>query len=203
MNRGGSALLGAAGVVAIMMAPPLHAQAGATPIPPGTIRSAELWFDAKATLGAFRGITKTARGEMTGGASLAMVRGHVEYDAATMTTNNGMRDRDMRKTLEVEKFKTIRFDLDSVAVNREAGDSATVDLIGRMTIHGVTKQIRVPATVRRASDHIRVTGAFPVVLPQYGVTKLTRMLGTLRMNELIQVGLDVTFQLTKTIEEVH
>jgi polyisoprenoid-binding protein YceI len=178
------------------------AQASASPaIPPGQLRSAELWFDAKATLGAFRGMTKTARGEMSGGASLAVVRGFVEYDAVTMTTDNGMRDRDMRKTLEVEKFKTIRFDLDSVAVGTDTADAVKVELVGRMMIHGVTKQIRVPATVRRASDHIRVTGAFPVVLPQYGVTKLTRMLGTLRMNELIQVGLDVTFQLTKDEEE--
>ncbi|HKS07315.1 MAG TPA: YceI family protein [Gemmatimonadaceae bacterium] len=174
--------------------------AASSAIPPGQLQSAELWFDAKATLGAFRGITKTARGEMSGGASLAVVRGFVEYDATTMTTNNGMRDRDMRKTLEVEKFKTIRFDLDSVSVGSETADSTKVELVGRMLIHGVTKQIRVPATVRRAADHIRVTGAFPVVLPQYGVTKLTRMLGTLRMNELIQVGLDVTFQLTKEEE---
>ncbi|MND08456.1 hypothetical protein D3C83_310610 [compost metagenome] len=60
----------------------------------------------------------------------------------------------------------------------------------------------MPSIVRRAADHIRVTGSFPVVLPQYGVTKLSRMLGTLRMNELIQVGLDVTFDTAKRNEEI-
>jgi polyisoprenoid-binding protein YceI len=171
-------------------------------VPSGTVRSGELWFDAKATLGAFRGVTKAPRGEMTGGATLAAVRGWVEADAASMTTDNGLRDRDMRKTLEVEKHRTIRFDLDSVAVQEELGDSARVELIGRMSIHGVTRRITVPAVVHRASDHIRVAGAFDVVLPQYGITNLKRMLGTLRMNELIRVGLDVTFSTTPGNMEV-
>lgn len=189
-------------LVALAMTTPVRAQGVGPAIPAGTVRSAELWFDAKATLGSFRGITKVARGEMSGGATLSAVHGFVEADAVTLSTSNGLRDKDMRKTLEVEKFKVIRFDLDSVAIVSEMGDSTKVELVGRMTIHGVTKPIRVPSIVQRAADHIRVTGSFPVVLPQYGVTKLSRMLGTLRMNELIHVGLDVTFDTAKRNEDL-
>lgn len=158
----------------------------------GAVRSGDLWFDANASLGAFRGITHGAHGEMRGTA-LPSVRGFVEAASASLSTDNSLRDHDMRNTLEVEKYPTIRFDLDSVAVISEGADSSRVELLGRMSIHGVTKHIRIPAVVRRQAGHVRVTGSFDLQLPDYGITHLKRMLGTLTMNERIRVGLDVTF----------
>ena len=171
-----------------LVAPAAHSQ-----VPAGKLSAAQLWFDAKASLGAFRGITKVARGEMSGGATLSAVHGFVEADAITLSTDNGLRDKDMRKTLEVEKFKTIRFDLDSVTVHSESGDSARIDLVGRMTIHGVTRALRIPAELHRKGTELRVTGGCDLFLPAYGVTKLKRMLGMLSMDETIKMGIDVTF----------
>lgn len=159
----------------------------------GTIKSAALWFDAKASLGPFRGITHTATGQMSGGPALASVRGFVEAESKSLSTDNSIRDHDMRKTLEVEKYPSIRFDLDSVAVLTETTDSAKVELVGRLSIHGVTKQVRVPAQVRLDKTQARVTGSFDLVLPDYKITNLKRMLGALKMEETIRVGLDVTF----------
>jgi polyisoprenoid-binding protein YceI len=163
-----------------------------------TLKSAELWFDAKASLGPFRGVTHTATGEMTGGPSaLAMVRGFVESPSASLSTDNSIRDHDMRKTLEVEKFPAIRFDLDSVVVLSETTDSARVELLGRLTVHGVSKHIRFPAQVRLEKTQARVTGGFDMVLPEYKITNLKRMLGALTMQETIKVGLDVTFTIVR------
>lgn len=166
-------------------------------LPSGRVKSAELWFDAKASLGAFRGVTREASGQMSGGPTLAAVRGFVEFRATTLTTDNGLRDKDMRKTLEVEKYPAIRYDLDSVAVGVEAPDSARIELIGRMTIHGVTKPLRIPTTLRRSGTELRVTGGCDLFLPAYGVTKLKRMLGMLSMDETIRMGFDVTFHLAQ------
>lgn len=159
----------------------------------GTIKSADLWFDAKASLGPFRGITHTATGQMTGGPALANVRGFVEAAATSLSTDNGIRDHDMRKTLEVEKYPTIRFDLDSVAVLSETTDSAKIELVGRLSIHGVTKHVRLPAEAHLDKSQARVTSSFDLFLPDYKITNLKRMLGALKMQETIRVGLDVTF----------
>ena len=171
-----------------VLVPPLEAQ-----IPPSTLKSAELWFDAKATLGAFRGITHEARGETAGAPSLSEVHGFVEMRAKNLTTNNGLRDRDMRKTLDADTYPTIRFDLDSVAVRTDAPDSARIELVGRMSIHGVTRLIRLPAKLQRQQHELRVTGSYELFLPNYGVTRLKRMLGVLSMDETIRIGFDVTF----------
>jgi polyisoprenoid-binding protein YceI len=186
--------------VAWLAASLLLAEAGSAQLPPGRVKSVELWFDAKASLGPFRGITKVARGQMTGGASLASVRGFVEMQATSLSTDNGMRDKDMRKTLEVEKFPVIRFDLDSVGVRSETADSAHIDLIGRMTIHGVTRPLRIPTSLRRHGTELRVSGGCDLFLPAYGVTKLKRMLGMLSMEETIRMGFDVTFTLEQRPE---
>ena len=169
-------------------------------IPGGHVKSVELWFDAKASLGAFRGITKVATGQMSGGPGLANVRGFVEMQATSLSTDNGMRDKDMRKTLEVEKFPVIRYDLDSVGVRSDTPDSARIDLIGRMTIHGVTKPLRIQSHMYRQGTDIRVAGATDLFLPAYGVTKLKRMLGMLSMEETIRMGFDVTFTLEQRTE---
>ena len=175
-------------VLLVLLVPSLDAQ-----ILPCALKSADLWFDAKASLGPFRGITHEARGETAGAQALSSVRGFVELQAKSITTNNGLRDRDMRSTLEVDKYPTIRFDLDSMAVGTETPDSARVELAGRISIHGVTHAIRVPAMLRRQRNEVRVTGSFELFLPNYGVTKLKRMLGMLSMEPTIQVGLEVTF----------
>src|SRR5476651_1339389 len=99
----------------------MWATAGAAQEATATLHSAELWFDAKASLGPFRGITHAANGqmhsEMRGGtAVLPSTRGFVEMASTSLSTDNSIRDHDMRKTLNVDKFPTIRFDLDSVVV---------------------------------------------------------------------------------------
>jgi polyisoprenoid-binding protein YceI len=169
-------------------------------IPGGRVKSVELWFDAKASLGAFRGISKVAHGQISGGTSLATVQGFVEMPATSLSTDNGLRDKDMRKTLEVEKFPVVRYDLDSVHVRAETPDSAQIELIGRMTIHGVTLPLRIPATMRRQGGELRVTGGCDLFLPAYGVTKLKRMLGMLSMDKTIRMGFDVTFLLEPKTE---
>jgi len=189
-------------LAALVVAVPSDA---AAQLRPGVAVRGELWFDAKATLGPFRGITRTVRGAITGGADLGTVRGWIEFATRDLTTDNGLRDRDMRSSLEVDKFPGIRFDLDSVIVTpgAESGaDSVKVDLVGRMQIHGVTREIRVPSVVRRAGDLVRAAGEFDLHVPDYGIKGLRKMFGTLSMDPLVRIGFDVTFN-TSTQGEEH
>lgn len=180
----------------------MWATAGAAQEATATLRSADLWFDAKASLGPFRGSTHAAHGqmhsEMRGGTEvLPTTRGFVEMASTSLSTDNSIRDHDMRKTLNVDKFPTIRFDLDSVVVSAESTDSARVELLGRLTLHGVVRHIRFPAVVHRGPAQARVTAGFDLILPDYGITDLSRMLGALKMDKTIRVGLDVTFSMAR------
>ena len=163
------------------------------PIPGGTIRTGSLSFDGRSTLGDFTGTTTTVSGEMTGGPTLAAVRGWVEAPVRTLLTGNGHRDRDLNKSMESEKYPAIRYELDDVIPGEVRGDTAGVTLHGYFLIHGVKQHATIPATVVFLGDGVRVRGEVPLNLKDYKIGGLTKMLGVLRMQEEIVVHLDLTF----------
>src|SRR2546426_8827158 len=126
------------------------------PIPAARLARGTLSFDGHSTLGDFVGTTDSVRGEMTGGPELAAVRGWVEGQVATLRTGNGRRDRDLRKSMEVDTFPTMRFDLAEVISSTADGDSIAATLHGQLTIHGVMREVDLPARLWVGTDTTRV-----------------------------------------------
>ncbi len=152
-----------------------------------------LAFDAKASLGAFTGVTDSVTGSMTGAGALAAVRGLVEARTATLSTHNDHRDRDMAKSLEIDKYPTMRFTLDSVSAGKVDGDSTAVTLHGAFTIHGTTRAADVEGWMWHSAGAVRFRGGAPMDVKDYGIGGLKKMLGIFNMNEHIMVHIDVTF----------
>jgi polyisoprenoid-binding protein YceI len=172
---------------------PLAAQAPAErTIPNGTVREGTLSFDGRATAGDFTGTTTSVTGEITGG-GLTDVRGWVEAPVRTLATGNKRRDRDLNKSMESEKYPTIRFELTGVAAPEPMSDSMNVVLHGRFIIHGVTREATVPASLVFHLVGIRVRGETPLNLKDYKIGGLSKALGMLKMHENIVVHLDLMF----------
>lgn len=162
-------------------------------VPPGRVKTGTLSFDGHGTPGDFVGSTSTVSGEMTGGDSLGAVRGWVEAPVKTLTTQNGRRDRDLNKSLESDKYPTIRFDLGGVSTAAGSADSVPVTLRGTLAIHGVTRDVSLPGYVRREGQDVRVRSDFPLNLKDYKIGGLSKALGLLKMDEHITVHVDVSF----------
>ena len=184
----------------IAAAPPL-----ASPLPPlatwpapdAVLRAGTLSFTGHSTLGDFVGTTTAATGGVTGNAEVANAHGWVEAPVATLSTGNGLRDRDMRAAMDVAKYPTMRFELAGVTVESEVpSDTVAGMLRGALTIHGVTRDVEIPATLIAAADTIDVSGEFPVDLGDYKVGGLTRLFGTLRVRRKIEVRFHVRFEPT-------
>lgn len=176
-------------VLLLVSAVPLLAQ---RPWPDAEVQRATLSFDGKSTLGDFTGVTTTVRGSMTGGSSLADVKGWVEAPVATLKTSNARRDRDLVKTMEAAIFPNIRFELSSVVAEWERGDSASVVLDGRFVIHGVSRAEKVRAIVVRSAAGVQLRADLPLNLHDYKVDNLKRLL-VLRMQPDIVVHIDISF----------
>jgi polyisoprenoid-binding protein YceI len=168
------------------------------PAPNAVLRSGTLSFTGHSTVGDFVGTTTAVRGGVTGNAEVANARGWVEAAVATLSTGNGLRDRDLRATMDVAKYPTMRFELFGVTVESRAAppDTVTGALRGALTLHGVTREVAIPATLIAAADTIDVSGAFPVDLGDYQVGGLTKLFGTLRVRRKIDVRFHVRFQAT-------
>jgi polyisoprenoid-binding protein YceI len=177
--------------------PPL-ARAMNDPIPPGRLRHGVLSFDGHATVGNFTGVTRAVRGAHEGGATLGDVRGWVEGDVATLATGNGHRDRDLRSSMETDRFPTMRFDLARVVPDApqgrpDASGEVGAVLEGALTIHGVRRTVALPARLRLGGDSVAVRSDFPLDLTDYRIGGLSKMLGVLKMSPHIAVHVDAVF----------
>ena len=162
-------------------------------IPSGQVREGTLSFDGHATTGNFVGTTAAVSGEMHGGPELTAVRGFVEARVATLKTGNGHRDRDLNSSMETERYPTMRYDLTGVVPGAAVEGGQQVTLVGRLTIHGVTRDEQLTAVLHPLPDATRVTTSFQLDLNDYRIGGLSKMLGLLKMDREIQVHVDVTF----------
>ena len=174
-------------------APALSGQARA--IPDGRVVSGTLSFDGHATVGDFVGTTKVVSGQLTGAPEMSAVRGWVEAPVQTITTGNGRRDKDLNKSMESSKYPTIRFELSGATPKGGTADSVAAVLHGSLVIHGVTRKVDLPATVRFEGSTARVQSDFPLNLKDYRIGGLSKMLGVLKMYEDIEVRADLIFSL--------
>ena len=163
-------------------------------LPDGRLTSGTLSFTGHATVGDFVGTTDSVSGEMTGGVDITRVRGWVEAPTRTLKTGNGRRDKDLNKSMESNKYPTIRFDLTGVTRKEGKTDSLRVNLQGKLLIHGVTRSIDLPATLQFDGSGIRVQSNFPLSLKDYRIGGLSKMLGVLKMYDNIEVHVNVIFK---------
>jgi polyisoprenoid-binding protein YceI len=164
-------------------------------IPEGHVVSGTLSFDGHATAGDFVGKTTAVSGQIRSGSNVTEVRGWVEAPVRTLKTGNDRRDKDLNKSMESEKYPVLRFELARVTRNGGSADSVAVTLHGGLSIHGVTHNVEVPATIRFTSSDARVQTSFPLNLKDYRIGGLSKLLGMLKMYEQIEVHADVVFRL--------
>lgn len=167
------------------------------PVSDAELQSGTLSFHGRATVGDFIGSTSIVSGAILAGADFASTHGWVEATVATLVTGNGHRDADLRSSMEVSRYPTMRFQLDSATLVsvKPLGmrESTTVLLHGALTIHGVTRRLDVPAAIVREADTTRVAAGFPLKLTDYHIGGLTKMFGMLRMQPEIDVHVDLRF----------
>ena len=87
-------------------------------------------------------------------------------DAASLDTGIEMRDKHLRSSdfFDVDRFPTVVFQ--SLRVEA-AGRRATV--VGRLTMHGVTREISVPIDVQITNTALVASGEFIVNRGEYGI----------------------------------
>jgi polyisoprenoid-binding protein YceI len=164
-------------------------------VPSGRLVSGTLSFDGHATAGDFTGTTTMVSGQVTGAPDLTNVRGWVEAPVQTLKTGNGKRDKDLNKSMESDKFPVLRFDLSRLTRTGGSADSVGVLLSGALQIHGVTRKVELPGSIRFSGEEARVRTDFPLNLKDYRIGGLTKLLGMLKMYEDIEVHADLVFHL--------
>ena len=159
-------------------------------IPSSQLVSAEIWFDARATVADFQGRATTVTGDLVGGANPADARGWIEVRWADIDTKNGTRNRHMLKTVDAERFPVIRFDVTAL---RPGLDSVA----GTLALHGVSKEVVWPVSVQVGGDTVSVAADFPVDMRDYGIKPPVRFV-IARMGAVVTVHVRLVFRKNQT-----
>jgi polyisoprenoid-binding protein YceI len=184
----------ALGVPSMTTIPPVAAQVHG-PIPNGRLASGALSFDGHATVGDFVGKTTTVTGQISGAPDVGGVQGWVEAPVESLKTGDRRRDKDLNKSMESSRYPKLRFELSGITPKAPTADSIPVTLHGTFEIHGVTRPVALPGVIRFEGTTARVRSDFPLNLKDYRIGGLSKMLGILKMNEHIEVHVNLVFQL--------
>jgi polyisoprenoid-binding protein YceI len=156
--------------------------------------ASRVWFDGDARLHTFRGETQQLTGRFTlqRRSPPQLSDASVAIEAASLATGNPERDADMRRDfLEVERFPTIEFRVDELLMPQAMAGEATWDLVlqGKLLVHGVTRDIKVPTTVRLADERITARGRIHLDMRDYSI-RVPRLF-LIPMKSEVLVGFEV------------
>jgi hypothetical protein len=131
----------------------------------------------------------------------ALIRGHfirtfqLVVPVAELSSGEHGLDVNMRKALKADRFKEIRFQMDSYDLAPPlGGPTIAVTLHGRLSLAGVERKIDVGATGVRVKDGWQVTGSKDLLMTDYQIKPPTMMLGAIKTKNLITVKFNATLQ---------
>ncbi|MGC1644622.1 MAG: YceI family protein [Candidatus Sulfotelmatobacter sp.] len=124
------------------------------------------------------------------------ISGEIVVDAKSGESGSSMRDRKMHKeVLESERYPEIAFRPDKVEGVVANQGKSSVRVHGMFNIHGVDREITVPAEVEISADHWTATVHFTVPYAKWGMKNPSTLF--LRVNDSVEIDLAATGNLAK------
>ena len=105
--------------------------------------------------------------------ALRLASAQITVDMTTLSSDRNQRDGQLRRRgIQSDTFPTSTFDLVTqvaLPANLVSGDVA-LELSGKLTLHGVTKDVTIAAQARLEADGtVIVAGSLPIVFADYGI----------------------------------
>lgn len=118
----------------------------------------------------------------------ATVSGEIVVDAKSGQSGSDARDRKMhREVLESETYPEISFRPDRIEGSVAPAGKSSVKVHGIFRIHGVDREITVPAEVEMAADHWSATVHFIVPYAKWGMKNPSTLF--LRVSDSVEIDL--------------
>jgi polyisoprenoid-binding protein YceI len=145
-------------------------------------------FTLDATLHSVHGTFHAKPGALEFDPAARLLSGEIVVDAKSGETSNGMRDRKMHKdVLESESYPEISFHPDRVEGTVASSGKSSVKVHGVFRIHGVDREITVPAEVEMSSDFWTATVHFTIPYAKWGMKNPSTFF--LRVSDSVEIDL--------------
>lgn len=119
--------------------------------------------------------TKNVKADLTIENSIESIKGKIYFETLTLISDKKSRDEHMYELLQVEKFKTISFDIRSITKNE-----TDYEIKGALTLNGVTKNIKAKIIINQQNNQILLNGGFSFNLTDFNLEPPKMMFLTVR-----------------------
>jgi polyisoprenoid-binding protein YceI len=148
-------------------------------------------FSLDASLHTVHGTFQVKPGALEFDTASGQISGEILVDANSGVTGNGMRDRKMHKdVLESERYPEISFLPDRIDGALARHGKSSVNVHGMFRIHGVEREITVPAQVEMAADLWSAIVHFTIPYAKWGMKNPSTLF--LRVNDAVEIELAVS-----------
>jgi len=145
-------------------------------------------FTLDAALHTVHGTFLARQGELRLDPASGVLSGEIVVDARSGHTGNGMRDRKMNKdVLESEQYPEISFHPDHVVGAIAMQGKSAVKVHGTFNIHGVDRQIDVPAEVEMSGNSWTAKVRFTIPYAKWGMKNPSTLF--LRVSDSVEIDL--------------
>lgn len=136
----------------------------------------------KATMDSFVGQLSAYEPAILVGDDGGVVSARVAFNFRDLGTGKAKRDKAMHKWQQTDTFPDGRFILQSI----DPADGSSTMASGQLTLHGNTRDIRFPVTLRRNGPLYVFDGDVPVDTREFGLPGI-RMFGVLKVDPVVHV----------------
>ena len=167
------------------------------PAQPGTVQETAFQLDpaqtsVKFTLGdvlhTVHGTFHLKNGALRLEPATGKISGEIVVDAKSGESGSGTRDRKMHKeVLESERYPEIVFHPDKIEGAVATQGKSSVKVHGMFSIHGVEREITVPAEVEISAEHWTATVHFTIPYEKWGMKNPSTLF--LRVNDSVEIDL--------------
>lgn len=127
-------------------------------------------------------------GQLRLDATSGKLSGEIVVNARSGDSGSGMRDRKMHKeVLESERYPEISFRPDGVDGKVASEGKSSVKVHGMFSIHGVDREITVPADVEMSADHWTANVHFTIPYEKWGMKNPSTLF--LRVSDSVEIDL--------------
>jgi polyisoprenoid-binding protein YceI len=144
-------------------------------------------FTLSDVLHTVRGTFTLKKGILHFDSTSGKVSGEIVVDARSGESGNGVRDRKMHKEiLESDRFPEISF-RPTLVEGATASGKSSAKVHGMFSIHGVEREITVPAEVEIGSDHWSANVHFTIPYEKWGMKNPSTLF--LRVSDSVEIDL--------------
>lgn len=157
--------------------------------------SSRIEFDAKSTLHGIHGkagAISPASVVYDEDLSDAALSSDLEVSVASLSTENGRRDKAMKQMFDINKLPAIRWQARSISCSEWKDNQRSCFEQGALSIHGITKDIRVPLRLIHESKSLRSVGEFPIRLSDFNL-KPPSVFGMIKVADDMKVIFDLVW----------